>query len=369
MKVADAADLAALAPIGCSIQTGAGAVMRSLGAKAGTALVVMGGGAVGLSAVLGGTLSACTTSILIEPQAERRAIALEIGATHVIDPAAGDTTEAVRAILPECANYIVDTTGSTPVLQGAIGMLAQKGRLGMIGVPGALDAAVQMPIVPALTVGFSIQGICEGDSDPDAFIPELLAHLEAGRTKRIGDHNVDEFFRRSLCDGLILVPVGGPRIVEEELEAAAVKAASQHHDLILIGYVERLYFDPIGILIRQTMQLGAVATLNRADDVPSFLHELSLFKAPQTVLPHPYRSDGGRPCPVAQRDQCAFDASRAQPGSVYQRRRSCRQHGRVALEVAAYADGIQSQSRGGTEGCGARHVHWNTYSWNLPAVK
>jgi aryl-alcohol dehydrogenase len=181
VKVADDADLAALAPIGCSIQTGAGAVMRSLGAKAGTALVVMGGGAVGLSAVLGGTLSRCTMIILIEPQADRRAIALEIGATHVIDPAAGDTTQAVRAILPSGANYIVDTTGSTAVLQGAIGMLAQKGKLGMIGVPGALDAAVQMPIVPALTVGFSVQGICEGDSDPDAFIPELLAHLEDGR--------------------------------------------------------------------------------------------------------------------------------------------------------------------------------------------
>ncbi|WP_404477950.1 NAD(P)-dependent alcohol dehydrogenase [Novosphingobium sp. BL-52-GroH] len=181
VKVPAHLDLALLAPLGCSVQTGAGAVMRSLEAKAGSTLIVVGGGAVGLSAVLGGVLSGCGTIILVEPQQDRRAVALEIGATHAIDPAAGPLAEAVRGIAPGGANYIVDTTGNVAVLQEAVGLLAQKGKLGMIGVPGALDAAVQMPIVPALTVGYSIQGICEGDSDPDTYLPELIEYLEAGR--------------------------------------------------------------------------------------------------------------------------------------------------------------------------------------------
>jgi aryl-alcohol dehydrogenase len=181
LKVDADADLAAMAPLGCGIQTGAGAVMRSLAAKKGSSLVVIGGGAVGLSAVIGGVLQGCSTIILIEPQGERRAIGQSVGATHVIDPMAGDAAEAVRAILPGGANNIVDTSGNMGALQGATNMLAHKGKLGMIAVPPAVDSALALPVIPALTLGYSVQGICEGDSDPDVFIPELIAHMKAGR--------------------------------------------------------------------------------------------------------------------------------------------------------------------------------------------
>jgi aryl-alcohol dehydrogenase len=181
LKVDADADLAAMAPLGCGIQTGAGAVMRSLAAQKGSSLVVLGGGAVGLSAVIGGVLQGCATIILVEPQPERRSIGLSVGATHVIDPAAGDVAEAVRAIIPAGANNIVDTSGNMGALQGATGMLAHKGKLGMIAVPPAVDAVVAVPVIPALTLGYSVQGICEGDSDPDVFLPELIAHMKAGR--------------------------------------------------------------------------------------------------------------------------------------------------------------------------------------------
>jgi aryl-alcohol dehydrogenase len=181
VKLPADANLAALAPLGCGVQTGIGAVMRSLAAKPGSSLVIIGGGAVGLSAIIGGVLAGCTTIIMIEPQAERRAIALSIGAHHALDPTSRDTTEAVRAILPHGANNIIDTSGHAGALQATIGMLAQKGKLGLIGVPGALDEALAVPIVPALTLGFSVMGICEGDSDPDEFLPELVEHFAAGR--------------------------------------------------------------------------------------------------------------------------------------------------------------------------------------------
>lgn len=181
LKVAADADLAALAPLGCGVQTGAGAVMRSLDAKPGSSLVVIGGGAVGLSAVLGGVIAGCSTIILIEPQAERRALGTSLGAHQVIDPASGDTTQAVRAILPAGANNIVDTSGHEGAIAAAIGMLAPKGALGLVGVPGRLDAVINLPIISAITYGHSVKGIIEGDSDPDVFLPELIAHMKAGR--------------------------------------------------------------------------------------------------------------------------------------------------------------------------------------------
>ena len=95
--------LVALAPLGCGIQTGVGGVLRSLRAEAGESLVVIGAGAVGLSAVLGGMIADCATIVVIEPQETRRAMAQELGATHVID-GQGDVAAAIRAILPEGAN-------------------------------------------------------------------------------------------------------------------------------------------------------------------------------------------------------------------------------------------------------------------------
>lgn len=180
IKLDDDADLKILAPLGCGIQTGAGGVIRSLEAKAGQSLVVMGGGTVGLSGLLGGKLSKCKPIIVIEPQEGRRKMALELGADHVIDPADGDTAEAVRAILPAGVDLVLDTSGYIPALEAAIKMLSNKGRLGMVGMPGALDAALPVPVIQWLTMGGTLRGIVEGDSDPDVFIPRLLAEHKKG---------------------------------------------------------------------------------------------------------------------------------------------------------------------------------------------
>lgn len=174
------ADLATMAPLGCGIQTGAGAVMRSLAAQQGQSLVVIGGGAVGLSAVLGGKIAKCATIILVEPSEFRRNLALELGADHVIDPVAGDTAEAVRAIVPAGVDMVVDTSGHLPALSSAINMLANRGKLGLIGVPSDPSAALPVPIIQWLAVGGTLRGISEGDSVPDEFIPELIDYYQRG---------------------------------------------------------------------------------------------------------------------------------------------------------------------------------------------
>lgn len=191
LKVDDDSDLAILAPLGCGIQTGAGGVLRSLKAKRGEALVVIGGGAVGLSAVMGGKIAGCDPIILIEPQAGRRDMALTLGATHVIDPISNPATaEAVRTIVPAGVDMVVDTSGFVPALEQAVGMVSTMGRIGLIGVPGSLDAALPVPLVPFITMGGTVRGIVEGDSDITGFLPELIEHYHAGRLP------VDKFVTR-----------------------------------------------------------------------------------------------------------------------------------------------------------------------------
>lgn len=62
VKVEDAdAPLEILGPLGCGFQTGAGGVMRSMACPAGSSIAIIGGGPVGLAAVMGAKIQGCTT--------------------------------------------------------------------------------------------------------------------------------------------------------------------------------------------------------------------------------------------------------------------------------------------------------------------
>jgi len=169
------------APLGCGVQTGAGGIMLALACPRGSSLMITGGGAVGLSAVMGAAIQGCASVIVVEPHAARRDLALALGATHVIDPAASlDLAAAVRAILPHGVDYVFDTTGRPEILDAAMSALAPKGVLGVVGIPPA-GAAMPGQLGNLLTFGQTVRGIIEGDSDPDAFIPTLIDHWRAGR--------------------------------------------------------------------------------------------------------------------------------------------------------------------------------------------
>ncbi len=181
VKVPAEVPLELAGPLGCGIQTGVGSVVRSLNAEKGSSILILGGGAVGLSAVMGAKIQQCSTIIVLEPYESRRAMALELGATHVIDPAETKAlAEAVRAIVPVGVDYAIDTSGIPDVLKSAMGCLGSKAVFGIVGVapPGT---PVPGEIGDLVTFGYTIRGIIEGDSDPDEFIPEMMDHYLAGR--------------------------------------------------------------------------------------------------------------------------------------------------------------------------------------------
>jgi aryl-alcohol dehydrogenase len=181
VKVPADAPLDIVGPLGCGVQTGAGAVMRSFAAPAGSSIVVLGAGSVGLSAVLGAVVRELAHIIVVEPHASRRELALELGATQAIDPAAGNLTEQIRGIIPDGVDYVFDTTGRPAVIEAAIAGLTNRGTLGLVGVPTDPTHAINLNLIGAMLQGLTVKGIVEGDSDPDVFIPELLALHAAGR--------------------------------------------------------------------------------------------------------------------------------------------------------------------------------------------
>lgn len=174
VKLPPGTPLELVGPLGCGVQTGAGAVMNSLDVRAGTAIVIAGAGAVGLSAVMAAAVRNAATIIAVDLHENRRALARELGATHTIDPTAGPLSEQVREIIPAGADYAVDTTAVTPVVEQLLASLGMKGALGLIGVPADPEATFSMGLLAAPLYGLTVRGIVEGDSVPQTFIPYLL---------------------------------------------------------------------------------------------------------------------------------------------------------------------------------------------------
>ena len=170
-----------MGPLGCGVQTGVGSVLRAFKAEPGSSLMVLGGGSVGLSAVMGGKIAGCDPIIVVEPVAARRELAIELGATHAIDPTGvDDLAAAVREILPLGVSYALDTSGVPAVQAAAVQGLGSMGVLGLVGVSPP-DITLPGEVNSVMTFGQTIRGIIEGDSEPDVFIPELVDYYKAGK--------------------------------------------------------------------------------------------------------------------------------------------------------------------------------------------
>lgn len=180
IKVPDDAPIELLGPLGCGIQTGAGAVINSLKVTAGSSFASFGAGAVGLSAVMAARVAGATTIIAIDVVPSRLELARELGATHVINSREVDVVEAVRGITGGGANFALESTGRPEVLAQGIEALGGRGVIGVVGAP-KLGTKAEFDVNNLLLGGRSIRGIVEGDSVPKVFIPQLVQLYQQGR--------------------------------------------------------------------------------------------------------------------------------------------------------------------------------------------
>ncbi len=181
VRAPDDAPLEYLGPMGCAVQTGAGAVINALKAQEGRAMLVAGAGAVGLSAVLAAALQGCDPIIISDPLPQRRALALELGATHALDPADARLDKAVHGIIKRGVDYALDTTGRRDVLGPSVNALGKRGVLASVGIAPESTPTFEVKTTSLMAYGRRIIGVIEGDSDPQTLIPALLNHHLDGR--------------------------------------------------------------------------------------------------------------------------------------------------------------------------------------------
>jgi len=180
VKVPNDVPLELLGPLACGIQTGAGAVINALKIRMGETLAVFGTGSVGLSAIMAARLVGASKIIAIDLNEARLKFAKELGATHVIDAKSAKVVEEIRNITGAGTDFTFETTGVLPVLRQAIDALAPRGTCGFVGAsPAGSEIAVN--VTDIMTAGRKIQGIVEGDSNPDVFIPRMIDLYRQGR--------------------------------------------------------------------------------------------------------------------------------------------------------------------------------------------
>jgi aryl-alcohol dehydrogenase len=178
VKIPNDVPLEIMGPLGCGVQTGAGAVLNDFNLQPDQSFAVFGVGALGLSAVMAARIVGARQIIAIDRHQHRLDLSRELGA-HV-GILAGDASLAaqIMELCPGGVDVALDTTGSLSVMRQAIDCLAPRGEAGFVASPW--DGS-ELPIdIRRLLQGRRIRGIIEGDSNPDLFIPRLVEYWRRG---------------------------------------------------------------------------------------------------------------------------------------------------------------------------------------------
>jgi S-(hydroxymethyl)glutathione dehydrogenase / alcohol dehydrogenase len=176
IKVPRDTPAAVAALIGCAVATGVGAVLNTAQIEAGSAVVVVGAGGVGLSVVMGASLAGATPIVAVDSNPAKLELARELGATHGV--LADGAAREIAAICPGGPDYVFEAVGAQATLQLAQSLVPRGGTLVLVGMAGKGDemAFEQLPFVDG---GRSILGSNYGSTVPQRDFPRLARlHVE-----------------------------------------------------------------------------------------------------------------------------------------------------------------------------------------------
>ncbi|MEZ0366516.1 alcohol dehydrogenase catalytic domain-containing protein [Mycobacterium sp. pUA109] len=174
VPVPDDVPFEVLAPLGCGVQTGAGTVLNTLQPEPGSSIAVFAAGSVGLSAVMAAKVAGCDQIIAVDPNAQRRELAVALGATTAVDPA--DAKRVTR----HGVDYAIDCIGKPGVIRAALAGLASSGVCATVGLQGTCTP-IEVDQAKLVGTGQTLRGVVEGEAVPRTFIPRLIQLYKNGQ--------------------------------------------------------------------------------------------------------------------------------------------------------------------------------------------
>jgi aryl-alcohol dehydrogenase len=162
-----------LAPLGCGVITGAGAVWNALKVSAGNTVAVFGAGAVGLSAIMAAAAVGADRIIVSDIHSSRLDLALHLGATDVFDASDGAGAEQVRELTGGVGvDFSVESSGVPDVMTQAVESLAPLGSAAILGIPP--NGAELRTNAFALLEGRTVTGCIVGHQAPAVLVQRVL---------------------------------------------------------------------------------------------------------------------------------------------------------------------------------------------------
>jgi Zn-dependent alcohol dehydrogenase len=174
-------DSAAL--IACGVLTGMGAVVNTADVKAGSSVVVIGCGGVGLNSIQGASLAGASPIIAIDVEPGKLVAALGFGATHTINARAENVVERTAELTAgRKADWVFVTVGVNGAAEQAVSLMKRNGATVLVGMPPSGVTATIDPSSLAAD-GQRILGSKMGSARPLIDVPRIVALYREGRLK------------------------------------------------------------------------------------------------------------------------------------------------------------------------------------------
>lgn len=169
--------------IACGVLTGLGAVVNTGDVKAGSSVIVIGCGGVGLNCVQGARLAGASPIIAVDVEPMKLAAARDFGATATINAKSEDVRERAAALNGgRKAEWVFVSVGVKGAAEQGISLMKRNGATVLVGMP---PSGVTASIDPGWLAadGQRIIGSKMGSARPSIDVPMIVRLYREGRLK------------------------------------------------------------------------------------------------------------------------------------------------------------------------------------------
>ncbi|MBU6253303.1 MAG: Zn-dependent alcohol dehydrogenase [Alphaproteobacteria bacterium] len=158
--------------IGCAVTTGAGTIFNACKVTPGETVAVVGCGGVGLATINAAKIAGAGRIIAADPMPEKRALALKLGATDVIDPMADGAAGQIVEMTKGGVDHAIEAVGRPASASLAVSVLRRGGTATILGMM-PLAEKVGLSAMDLLS-GKKLQGAIMGGNRFPVDIPRLV---------------------------------------------------------------------------------------------------------------------------------------------------------------------------------------------------
>jgi S-(hydroxymethyl)glutathione dehydrogenase/alcohol dehydrogenase len=166
--------------VGCSVMTGVGSVINTAKVEAGSSVMVIGCGGVGLNVIQGAALAGAERIIAVDVLENKLAYAQQFGATDIVDASHGDTVARVRDLTDGGVDYAFEAIGNSRTILQAYESTRPGGVTTVVGMAPEDDEvtinALSLPRTEKL-----IMGSWYGSARPWIDLPKMVDLYMSGK--------------------------------------------------------------------------------------------------------------------------------------------------------------------------------------------